>query len=126
MGYVQASIILSNPSKAQLKPITTNALVDYGSLFLCVPQHIAVQLELNELEKREVTIADGSKKLVPYVGSVRVSFENRNCFVGAMVLGDEVLLGAILLEDMDLVIEPSKRKLSVNPDSPNFASAKVK
>ena len=126
MGYVQAKITLSNPSDPKLKPITTIALVDSGALFLCIPQHIAVQLKLNELDKREVTIAAGSKKLVPYVGPVKVNFENRNCFVGAMILGDEVLLGAIPLEDMDLVIEPAKRKLTVNPDSPNFASAKVK
>ena len=27
-------------------------------------------------------------------------FENRNCFVGALVLGDEVLLGVVPMEDM--------------------------
>ncbi len=37
-----------------------------------------------------------------------------------MVLGDEVLLGAIPMEDMDLVVHPATRTLAVNPASPNF------
>lgn len=30
---------------------------------------------------------------VPYVGPLKVTFENRICFVGALVMGDEILLG---------------------------------
>ena len=36
-----------------------------------------------------------------------------------MVLGDEVLLGAIPMEDMDLVLQPQLQHLSVNPENPN-------
>lgn len=39
---------------------------------------------------------------------------------------DQVLLGAIPMEDMDLVIIPKTRMLDVNPDSPNIASSIVK
>jgi hypothetical protein len=39
---------------------------------------------------------------------------------------DQVLLGAIPMEDMDLVIVPKTRTLDVNPDSPNIASSIVK
>ena len=41
-------------------------------------------------------------------------------------MGDQVLLGAIPMEDMDLVIIPSERKLAVNPHSPNIASSIAK
>ncbi len=41
-------------------------------------------------------------------------------------MGDQVLLGAIPLEDMDLVIIPSSRTLAVNPNSPNIATSIVK
>jgi hypothetical protein len=57
---------------------------------------------------------------VPYVGPVKVSFENRICFVGALVLGDEVLLGAVPMEDMDLLLSPSRQSIVVNPSSPNI------
>ena len=100
--------------------------MDTGALMLCVPEHIKIQLKLEELEKREVTTADGKKQLVPYVGPVLVRFKNRNCFVGALVLGDEVLLGAVPMEDMDLIISPAHKAVVVNPDSPNFPHALVK
>ena len=42
------------------------------------------------------------------------------------MLGNECLLGAIPMEDMDLVIHPKLIKLSVNPESPNIARGMVK
>lgn len=102
------------------------ALVDTGALHLCLPEHLAIQLGLPELEKREVTLSNGHKQLVPYVGPIEVSFQNRHCFVGAMVLGDETLLGAIPMEDMDLVIHPALRQLVINPDNPNIPGALAK
>ncbi len=96
-------------------------MVDTGSNFLCIPEHLAIQLNLNTLEEREVVIADGSKKKCNYVGPIKVNFENRQCFVGALVLGNTTLLGAIPIEDMDLVIQPSLLKISVNPENPNMA-----
>ena len=91
-----------------------------------LPQHIATQLNLKNLETREATLADGSSVSVPYAGPVMVSFENRTCFVGALVLGNEVLLGAIPMEDMDLVVHPKLLKLIVNPESPNIPRGHVK
>ena len=126
MGLVFSNIMLSNPVISTIKPIEVVSLVDTGATYLCIPQHVANQLELNELQKREVTLADGSSHLVPYVGPIKVEFENRLCFVGAMVLGDQCLLGAIPMEDMDLVVHPKYFKLSVNPSSPNVASGLAK
>ncbi len=56
----------------------------------------------------------------PYVGPVEVSYAGRDCFTGAIVLGDEVLLGAVPMEDMDLIVQPAKRTVVVNPESPNI------
>jgi clan AA aspartic protease len=127
MGYVHAQLSLSNPRLgASLEAMKVNALVDTGSLMLCIPEHIRTQLNLEEAEKREVTTADGRTHLVPYVGPVQVRFENRSCFVGALVMGDEVLLGAVPMEDMDLVISPARRTITTNPQSPNYPHARVK
>lgn len=126
MGYVHAEIKLKNPRLPNLKAITVKAMIDTGALTLCILEHIALQLKLEINSQREVTTADGKKQMVPYVGPIEILFENRNCFVGALVLGDEVLLGAVPMEDMDLIISPSHRKLIVNPDSPNFPHALVK
>ena len=125
MGQIFANILLSNPAKTELESIETPSLVDTGALFLCIPEHLAIQLKLTEYEKREVTIADGSKKLVPYVGPIKINYQNRMCLTGALVLGNMVLLGAIPIEDMDLIIHPAQLKLIVNPNNPNIAGALV-
>src|SRR5438046_2038105 len=104
MGYVQADITLVNPREPTLAPMPVRALVDTGALWLCIPQHVQLQLKLEQAEEREITLATGLKQTVPYVGPVEVRFANRRCFVGALVLGDEVLLGAVPMEDMDLVV----------------------
>ena len=126
MDLVSAEIELSNPRDGNIRPIKVKSLVDTGALHLCVPEHVAIQLELEELYQREVTTADGKKHLVPYMGPISIKFENRGCLTGALVLGDEVLLGAVPMEDMDLVVSPAKQILMVNPESPNIAMSIAK
>ncbi|ESQ08069.1 MAG: clan AA aspartic protease [Thiohalocapsa sp. PB-PSB1] len=121
-----AEIELSNPRETDLLPVKTKALADTGALMLCIPEHVALQLKLETESMREVFVADGRKKNVPYVGPIRVSFGKRFCYVGALVLGDEVLLGAVPMEDMDLVISPSRREITPDPASPNIPHARVK
>jgi len=125
MGLIYTNIDLKNPKDSSLEPITVKALVDTGAITLCIPEHVAVQMKLDELEKREVKTADGRSRLIPYVGPLQIRFENRNCFTGALVLGQSVLLGSVPLEDMDLVIDPRSQEVTVNPDSPNIPSAVV-
>ena len=50
---------------------------------------------------------------MPYVGPVEIRFKNRVCFVGALVMGDKVLMGSIAMEDMDLIVLPRARRLDV-------------
>jgi len=126
MGHVFAEIELSNPREPDLLPVTAKALADTGALMLCIPEHVALQLKLETESMREVSVADGRSKNVPYVGPVRVSFGKRFCYVGALVLGDEVLLGAVPMEDMDLVVSPSRREITPDPASPNIPHARVK
>jgi clan AA aspartic protease len=126
MGTVRADIVLSNPSKPKLKALSVQALVDTGAMTICIPEHVAVQLQLAEIDKREVTTADERSQVVPYVGPIQIRFQNRTCFTGALVIGESVLLGAVPMEDMDLVVAPSRRTIAVNPRSPNIPSAVVK
>ena len=126
MGHIYAKIRLSNPRESGLLPIEVNALVDTGAITLCIPEHIMLQLKLMEIEKREVTVADGRNKVVPYVGPIQVNFEGRTCFTGALVLGDSVLMGVVPMEDMDLVLNPTKQTITSNPISPNIPHALVK
>jgi len=126
MGLIRGTFQLLNPLSQELAPLEVSALADTGAVHLCIPEHIALQLQLRELEKREVVLADGHRRTVPYMGPVEVRFRIRRCFFGAMVLGNEVLLGAIPMEDMDLVLQPQLQSIDVNPESPNIAVSLAK
>jgi clan AA aspartic protease len=126
MGIIRTAFEFANPANRSLSPITADALVDTGAVHLCLPEHLAIQLDLKELEQREVTLANGHRIRVPYCGPVEIRFKNRRCFTGAMILGDEPLLGAIPMEDMDLVILPAQQRVEVNPASPNVPMSLAK
>jgi clan AA aspartic protease len=126
MGISNAKLRLKNPRLPDLNAVEVEARADTGALHLCIPEHIALQLKLVEIEKKEVTLADASRRLVPYVGPIQIKFATRTGFAGALVLGDQVLLGAIPMEDMDLVAVPKDRSVMLNPLSPNIATSMAK
>lgn len=126
MGYVNAEIQLSNPRLPELSPLASTALVDTGALMLCIPAQVALQLQLEQDSLREITLAQGRVMQVPYVGPLRVDVAGRFCYVGALVHGDGVLLGAVPLEDMDLVVNPARQRLEPDPRSPTIPHALVK
>jgi clan AA aspartic protease len=110
MGFVHTEVVLSNP-RTEGTPLHASALVDTGALHLCLPEPLARQLDLPFERFRRVTFADGRQFEAPYVGPVRVAVGDRECYVGAMVFGDEVLLGAIPMEDLDLLVDPARHQL---------------
>jgi clan AA aspartic protease len=126
MGLVTARIRLRNPKRDEFGALDVEALVDTGAVHLCIPEHVCLQLKLDTTHEKEVTLADGRKTVVPYAGPIEVRYKNRVGFTGALVLGDQVLLGAIPMEDMDLVVIPRTQTLDVNPDSPNIPASIVK
>lgn len=126
MGLVNSKVLLKNPRLPELGAVGVDALADSGAVHLCIPEQVRIQLKLEVIDSKEVTLADGKRTLVPYAGPIEIRFKNRVGFAGALVMGDQVLLGAIPMEDMDLVIIPRTRTLDVNPDSPNVASTIAK
>jgi len=139
MGLVYAEIELINSEdivlarrfiigEDKIKRIKINMLVDTGSVYMCINETIQAQLQLPVIEKRKGQLANGNIVEYDVVGPIEVKFKNRRCSVDAMVLpGDnEPLLGAIPLEDMDVLIHPYKQELIVNPDHPYFAQMKLK
>ena len=112
MGVVTGTILLRNAREPALA-LQVGALADTRSVHLCIPEKVRERLKLEPIAEREVMLADATKKVVPYVGPVEVRFKNRVCFVGALVIGDKVLLGSIPMVDMNLVVIPRARRLDV-------------
>lgn len=111
-----------------VKRISVEALVDSGSYMLCINENIQEQLQLPIVEKRKAKTADGRILDVDVVSNVEMKFKNRRSSCSAMVLpGDsKVLLGSRSLNDMDVLINPLKQELMVNPEHPFFAQMKLK
>ena len=126
MGLVFAKLVLKNPRQPHLPAVKVDALADSGAVHLCIPDRVRARLRLEAIDEKVVTLADGSQKSVPYVGPIELHFKNRVGFTGALVMGDQVLVGAIPMEDMDLVVIPRTRTLDVNPKSPNIATTIAK
>lgn len=139
MGLVYADIQLTNgddlalvrrkmldPSK--VRSMTVHANADSGAFMLCLNEQVATQLELPVLGKQSAQMADGGVRELEVVGPVEVRFENRYTHCNALVLpGDNpVLLGAIPMEDMDVLIHPREQRLVVNPEHPLMASKPVR
>jgi clan AA aspartic protease len=131
MGLIYAEIELINAGDLELakrnfmdadeiKKIRIDMLVDTGAYNLCINEEIQAQLQLSFVEKRSAFTADNRLKEMDVVGPVFVKFKNRTTSCLAMVLpgNSEPLLGAIPLEDMDVLIHPLRQELIVNPDHP--------
>jgi len=139
MGQVYAEISLINGEdmilakrhiigQEEIKQMTVNMLVDSGAYILAINETIQEQLQLPVVDKKKAQMADGSIKEYEVVGPIELRFKNRQCTCRAMVLpGDnEPLLGAIPMEEMDVLIHPLRQELMVNPEHPYFAQLKMK
>ena len=139
MGLVYADIELINSDdlalarrniigEEEIKRIHVNMLVDKGAYNLCINENIQQQLNLPFIEKRKAQLANGHIEEYDIVGPLVLKFKNRRTVCNAMVLqGDtEPLLGAIPVEDMDVLIHPLRQELIVNPEHPYFAQMKLK
>ena len=112
----------------EIKRIRVTALVDSGSYMLVVNEQIKQQLDLPVLGETVGRLADESEVRAQVVGPVEVRFENRRATVDAIMFHGvvEPLLGAIPMEDLDVVVDPKQQRLIVNPESPYIARKHVK
>jgi hypothetical protein len=103
-------------------------LVDSRAYKMAINEEAMMQLGLKPKEKRSVSLADGSVTELPVVTPIFVKFENRSATCSAMVLpgSTEMLLGAIPMEEMDVLIHPNQNKLIVNPAHPNIVQLSMK
>ena len=139
MGLVYADIELINAEditlakrniigNEEIKSMHVNMLVDTGAFMMAINETIQAQLQLPFKQKRKAQLADGSVAEYDVVGPIEVRFKNRQATCNAFVLkGDaEPLLGAIPMEEMDVLVHPTRQELLVNPEHPYYAVLKMK
>jgi len=58
---------------------------------------------------------------MPYAGPIKVDWQGRISFSGAMVMGNQCLLGAIPVEDMDIMVHPARQcVIDITPSLHHF------
>jgi len=125
MGEISAEIILKNGAdiilaqkghipEQNIRSLTVSAVVDTGATTLVISEDMRIMLGLDIVDSRTVTLAGGSKTSCNVAEPVQISWKNRTSLIRPWVMQDEdeVLLGVIPLEEMDLIVDPVNRLLT--------------
>jgi len=119
MGIVYSEIKLINlvdKMKSQLglimeqeiRSMTVTAMVDTGAGTLVVNEAVCEKLGLEKKGKRSGILADGVRGFYDMAGPMEIWWKDRDFILDVMVIpnADEILLGAIPLEGLDLIVDP--------------------
>ena len=124
MGTVHAEITLKNPSderyardgyiKAEdIRTATVTALVDTGTMALVITEELRQKLGLGIKAERVVRTANGQRVKCWETEAVEIQWKDRAWPVYAVVIpgAENVLLGVIPLEGLDLMVNPVTQEL---------------
>ena len=139
MGEVKVEVKLENTTdrelvlrglltEDQVRTFNIHLIADTGAVMLVLPQDEVEALGLREIRKAVVRYADERKEERPVAGPVTVRVDGRaatvDCIVGPP--NSEPLLGHVVLEIMDLLVDPLQQKLVPRPESPFLPELKLK
>ena len=129
MGVVHTEITIRNMGDVlnvrqgrmkadEVRQMTVQALVDTGAWTLVINEETREKLDLYVTGRRSGTLANGYKGFYDIAGPVEVVWKDRNTTCDAIVIADadEVLLGAIPLEGMDLTVNPNRELVGAHGD----------
>ncbi len=121
MGKVIERVKITNlldPTKA----IEIEAVIDTGATMTELPQNIVDELGLRKIREARVRYANNSTESKSVYGGVTVEIKGRigTFDVLAEVEGAQPLIGQVVLEILDLVVDPRTRTLIPNPMSPDM------
>jgi len=123
MGIVHAEITLKNAfdvgackrgiiKEPEIRETVVQAVVDTGAMTLVINEQLRQQLGLGIVGTRQATLANNVKETVKIAETVEVHWKNRLMTCQPWVVGSgKILLGAIPLENMDLIVDPAGQEL---------------
>jgi len=134
MGQVQVRVVLINHREAvmaqfgqldanRLHQYETEALIDTGATRSGIPSAVADRLGLFRIRRTDAPYADSRVEAVDVTEAVMVEILGRETAILPMVLGEHVLLGVTVLEELDLMVDCKRHQLvpyQGTPDQPVF------
>ena len=137
MGEVRVKVKLTNSldlglarrgkiAESEIRRYEADALIDTGAVSSVIPANVMEQLGLLSEGQRLAEYADGRKDIVELTEPIQFEIFGRKTTGGAMVLGDEVIIGQTILEVTDLLVDCANRRVIPNPAHPDQPVVKIK
>ena len=124
MGTTFAEITLKNSydegkaregliKEQDVRSVTVQAIVDTGAMSLVINEELQQKLGLGVIKRKFAQIANGQRVPCDVLETVQINWKDRCSSLHAVVIpgAKTVLLGAIPLEDMDLMVNPVTQEL---------------
>ena len=128
VGEVRATPRVSNPLRDDSPVIELDACIDTGAVMLLLGRDVVDKLGVPIIGKAIVTLADESRQEMDKAGPLQLTIGDRTDFFSCLVgpVGCEPLVGQLVLEALDLVVDCGRQALRPRPDSPAYPSYKMK
>ncbi|MDQ3134257.1 MAG: clan AA aspartic protease [Acidobacteriota bacterium] len=137
MGEVRVKAILTNAgdevlvrrgllAKEQVRRYEADALVDTGAVTPVLPSFVVQQLGLQIIGQRNAEWGDSSVISVDVAEVVKIDINGRTVTLEPLVTGNEVLLGQMVLEVIDMQVDCLNQRLIPNPAHPDQPVLKLK
>jgi clan AA aspartic protease len=134
MAQVHVQVLLTNYREAllarlgqldatQVHQYETEALVDTGAIRSAMPAAVADRLGLIRLRRTNAQYVDGRVEAVDMTEVFTIEMLGRQTETSAMVLGEHLLIGVTVLEELDLMVDCLRQRLvpyQGTPDQPVF------
>ncbi len=118
----------SNGTEVEVRSFKTQALVDTGAVMGMVPQDVVEHLGVPIKQTVVVSLADERKSEMSVAEGITIKIGDRSTTVPCLVgpPNCEPLVGQVVLEVLDLVVDCPGRRVFPNPQSPIYPSLKLK
>ena len=126
MGKVVEKVKLTSLFEPE-KSVEVEAVIDTGATMVVLPKDIVEELGLRKMREVKVRYANNKVETKPIYGVVNIELKGRSANLDVLVeeKGSQPLIGHVLLELLDLIVEPKTRKLIPNPASPEMPMMEI-
>ena len=126
MGKVVEKVKLTSLFEPE-KSVEVEAVIDTGATMVVLPKDIVEELGLGKMREVKVRYANNKVETKPIYGVVNIELKGRSANLDVLVeeKGSQPLIGQVLSELLDLIVEPKTRKLIPNPASPEMPMMEI-
>lgn len=112
-------------AKSQIRSEEVIAVVDTGATTSVLTPEIANRLGLEIIRQERAVYANSYGENVDIAETVIFELNGRRCAEEPFIMGDEILIGQIPLERMDLVVDCNRQQVIPNPKHPDRPTFRV-